>query len=90
MRTPHDLSWHEEAPFVWLRLPPGWRAAAFCLAAEAQGVQVRPGEDFAPRNGFAPHAIRIGMNAQVALADFEAALARLRRLLDNPPEQILV
>ncbi|MCR8547248.1 PLP-dependent aminotransferase family protein [Salipiger sp. P9] len=86
----HDLSWHEEAPFVWLRLPPGWRAAAFCLAAEAQGVQVRPGEDFAPRNGFAPHAIRIGMNAQVALADFEAALARLRRLLDNPPEQILV
>ncbi|APZ54768.1 PLP-dependent aminotransferase family protein [Salipiger abyssi] len=86
----HDLSWHEHAPFVWLRLPPGWRAAAFCRAAEAQGVQVRPGEDFAPRNGFAPHAVRIGMNAQVALADFEAALARLRRLLDNPPEQILV
>ncbi len=84
-----DLSWHEDSPFVWLRLPAGWRSAAFCLAAEQQGVQVRPAEDFAPRTGFAPHAIRIGMNAQVAMAEFEAALARLRQLLDNPPEQIL-
>jgi DNA-binding transcriptional MocR family regulator len=86
----HDIGWHEEAPFVWLRLPSGWRAAAFSRAAEAQGVQLRPAEEFSPRNGFAPHAVRIGMNAQVALGDFEAALGRLRRLLDNPPEQILV
>ena len=85
-----DLSWHEDSPFVWLRLPAGWRSAAFCLAAEQKGVQVRPAEDFAPRTGFAPHAVRIGMNAQVEMAEFEAALARLRRLLDNPPEQILV
>ncbi|MDO6585923.1 PLP-dependent aminotransferase family protein [Salipiger sp. 1_MG-2023] len=86
----YDLSWNEHSPFAWLRLPPGWRSAAFCLAAEAQGVQVRPAEDFAPRNGFAPHAVRIGMNAQIALPDFEAALARLRRLLDNPPEQSMM
>lgn len=85
-----DLGWDEDSPFVWLRLPAGWRAASFCMAAEAQGVQVRPAEDFAPRNAFAPHAIRIGMNGLVAMSDFEAALARLRALLDNPPEQILV
>ncbi|WP_417724116.1 PLP-dependent aminotransferase family protein [Salipiger sp.] len=86
----HDLHWHEEAPFVWLRLPAGWRAAAFCLAAEAQGVQVRAAEEFALRDSFAPHAVRIGMNAQVPLPAFEDALGRLRRLLDDPPEQILV
>mgnify|MGYP002005614985 CR=1 FL=1 len=85
-----DLGWDEDSPFVWLRLPAGWRAASFCMAAEAQGVQVRPAEDFAPRNAFAPHAVRIGMNGLVAMSDFEAALARLRALLDNPPEQILV
>ncbi|KAA8612981.1 aminotransferase-like domain-containing protein [Salipiger aestuarii] len=83
----YDLGWHQHSPFAWLRLPQGWRSAAFCLAAEGQGVQVRPAEDFAPRTGFAPHAIRIGMNAQIALPDFEAALARLRCLLDNRPEQ---
>ncbi|WP_226621308.1 PLP-dependent aminotransferase family protein [Alloyangia pacifica] len=86
----HELRWSEEAPFVWLRLPQGWRAAAFCMAAEAQGVQVRAAEDFALRDSFAPHAVRIGMNAQVPLAEFEQAILRLRRLLDDPPEQILV
>ncbi|MCD1619508.1 PLP-dependent aminotransferase family protein [Salipiger marinus] len=86
----HDLSWDEQAPFVWLRLPAGWRAAAFCLAAEAQGVQVRAAEEFALRDTFAPHAVRLGMNTRVPMPEFEAALGRLRRLLDDPPGQILV
>ncbi|MCA0996583.1 PLP-dependent aminotransferase family protein [Alloyangia pacifica] len=86
----HDITWNEEAPFVWLRLPAGWRAAAFCMAAEAEGVQVRAAEEFALRDAFAPHAVRIGMNGQVPLPEFEAAILKLRRLLDDPPEQILV
>ena len=29
-------------PFVWLRMPLGWRASAFTRMAEAEGVLVRP------------------------------------------------
>jgi DNA-binding transcriptional MocR family regulator len=85
-----DLTWHEEVPFLWLRLPEGWRASAFVQAAEAEGVQLRAAEEFVPRDGFAPHAVRLAINAQVSLPSFEAAMARLRALLDSPPEGIAV
>ncbi|QBF31711.1 PLP-dependent aminotransferase family protein [Thalassococcus sp. S3] len=85
-----DLVWDPDVPFVWLRLPSGWRAAAFCREAEAVGVQIRSADEFALRDGRAPHAVRIAMNAHVALSSFEEAMLRLRRLLDNPPEQISV
>jgi len=85
-----DLFWDTDVPFVWLRLPQGWRAAAFCRAAEAEGVQIRSADEFALRDGRAPHAVRIAINAHVTLASFENAMQRLRRLLDNPLEQISV
>ncbi len=85
-----DLVWDDQVPFVWLRLPGGWRAAAFSRAAEAQGVQLRSADEFALRDGLAPHAVRIAINGHVTLAVFEEAMQRLRRLLDNPPEQISV
>mgnify|MGYP000383283831 CR=1 FL=1 len=86
----YDISWGEDLPFIWLTLPEGWRASAFVQAAEAAGVQVRASEDFIPRNGFAPHAVRIGINAQVSMRSFETAMGRLRDLLDNPPERMAV
>ena len=86
----HALEWSRDVPFLWLQLPPGWRAAGFCRAAEAQGVQIRSADEFALRDGRAPHAVRIAVNAHVSLRSFEAAMQRLRCLLDNPPEQISV
>ena len=86
----HDLRWSRDVPFLWLQLPPGWRAAGFCRAAEAQGVQIRSADEFALRDGRAPHAVRIAVNAHVSLGSFDAAMQRLRCLLDNPPEQISV
>ncbi len=86
----HALNWREDMPFLWLDLPAGWRAAALCQAAEAEGVQIRSSDEFALRDGFAPHAVRLAINAQVSLKSFEAALTRLRHLLDNPPERIAV
>ena len=86
----HDLTWREDMPFLWLRLPPGWRAAAFVQAAEVDGVQIRAADEFALRDSFAPHAVRLSINAQVSLAAFEAALGRLRAILENPPERIAV
>ncbi|AHD00979.1 PLP-dependent aminotransferase family protein [Leisingera methylohalidivorans] len=85
-----DLTWNPDVPFVWLRLPSGWRAAAFTRAAEANGVQIRSADEFALRDGRAPHAVRIAINAHVPLRQFEEAMLRLRALLDNPPEQISV
>ena len=86
----HDLVWRPDMPFIWLRLPSGWRAGAFCQAAEADGVQVRSADEFALRDARVPHAIRISINAQVTLDSFEKAMVRLRALLDNPPERIAV
>ncbi len=86
----YDLTWREDALYVWLSLPPGWRASAFARAAEADGVQVRTAEDYADRHAAAPHAIRLTVNAGVSRASFEAALERLRQLLDNPPDRIAV
>lgn len=85
-----DLRWREDALFVWLKLPPGWRASAFARAAEAEGVQVRTAEDYAGRHAHAPHAIRLSVNAGVSRASYEKALERLRRLLDHPPARIAV
>jgi DNA-binding transcriptional MocR family regulator len=84
----YDLVWDAQVPFLWLNLPAGWRSAAFTRAAEARGVQIRSADEFALRDGRAPHAVRIGVNGQVPLEVFEGAMLKLRDLLDNPPEQI--
>ncbi|MEP6269606.1 MAG: PLP-dependent aminotransferase family protein [Paracoccaceae bacterium] len=84
----YDVVWRAGVPFLWLRLPLGWRAGAFCQAAEAVGVQIRSAEQFVCRDARAPHAVRMAINAGVSLTQFEAATMRLRELLDNPPEQI--
>jgi DNA-binding transcriptional MocR family regulator len=85
-----ELVWNDRVPFLWLKLPAGWRSAAFTRAAEAQGVQIRSADEFALRDGRAPNAVRIGINGHVSLKRFEEAMLRLRALLDNPPEQISV
>lgn len=86
----HELAWRADVAFLWLTLPRGWRAGAFCRAAEARGVQIRAAEDFACRHGRAPHAVRLAVNAGVPLDIWEDGLTRLRGLLDDPPERIAV
>jgi DNA-binding transcriptional MocR family regulator len=84
----YDLHWREDVPFVWLHLPAGWRASAFCRAAENAGVRVRAADEFAARTANVPHAVRMAINAGVSLRSFEAAMVRLRDLLDNPRNEI--
>jgi DNA-binding transcriptional MocR family regulator len=86
----YDLSWREDVPFVWLRLGQGWRAPAFCQAAEARGVQIRPSDEFTLRDARAPHAVRIAINAQIPIEAFEGAMVCLRDLLTDLPERINV
>jgi len=86
----YDLRWRKDVPFLWLHLPRGWRSGAFCQAAEAVGIKIRSAEEFVCRDARAPHAVRIAINAGVSVNSHEAALVRLRELLDHPPEQIAV
>lgn len=86
----YDLKWRDDVPFLWLKLPRGWRASNFCRAAEQQGIRLRSADDFALLDGRAPHAVRITVNGQIPLEAFERAMKVLEQLLDNPPDLIEV
>ncbi len=86
----YQVNWREDVPFLWVTLPQGWRASAFCQAAEAKGVQIRAAEEFAARDARAPHAVRLAVNAGIGLERFEEAVTILRTLLDHPEDQIRV
>ncbi len=86
----HDVSWHEEVPFLWISLPGGWRASRFARAAQDQGVRIKSSEDFVLRDKRAPHSVRIAINGHVAPACFEEAVDKIRVLLDNPQDEITV
>lgn len=85
-----DISWRRDLPFFWLTLPLGWRASAFCRAAEAEGVLLRSADHFTLRDGRAPHAVRIAANGRIDPDCFQAAMGRLAGLLQNPPTEIEV
>ncbi|HMO08930.1 MAG TPA: PLP-dependent aminotransferase family protein [Paracoccaceae bacterium] len=80
-----DLHWQPGLPFLWLRLPSGWRASTFTRMAEAEGVLLRSADEFALVGGRAPNAVRLALNGQLSRAETEAACARLADLLRRPP-----
>jgi DNA-binding transcriptional MocR family regulator len=85
-----DLGWQPGVPFVWIRLPLGWRASTFLRTAEARGVLVRSADEYALVHGRAPNAIRIAIAANLSDQAFEAAAGILAELLAKPPSDLLV
>ncbi len=85
-----DLDWQPGVPFVWLRLPMGWRASTFTRMAEARGVLVRSADEYALINGRAPSAVRIAISASLPRDVFERSVATLAGLLANPPSDLSV
>ncbi|EEW25549.1 aminotransferase-like domain-containing protein [Rhodobacter ferrooxidans] len=85
-----DLHWQPGLPFVWLRLPSGWRASTFARMAEAAGVLVRPADEYALVHGRAPNAVRLAINGGIARPAFDAALTTLAQLLCCPPSELAV
>ncbi|MDP3263189.1 MAG: PLP-dependent aminotransferase family protein [Tabrizicola sp.] len=85
-----DLDWQPGVPFVWLRLPMGWRASTFTRMAEARGVLVRSADEYALVNGRAPSAVRIAISGSLPREAFERALRTLADLLANPPSDLSV
>jgi DNA-binding transcriptional MocR family regulator len=82
-----DLGWAPDVPFFWLRLPTGWREGRFVQALEAEGIRVRPGDDFGARDARAVHAVRISVNGQMSPERFRQVLERIAVMLDNPPDR---
>jgi DNA-binding transcriptional MocR family regulator len=85
-----DLAWQPGVPFVWLRLPQGWRASTFLRMAEAGGVLVRSADEYALVTGRAPNAIRIAVSGLVPRPAYEAAMQKLADLLARPPSDLSV
>ncbi|MDT8855991.1 PLP-dependent aminotransferase family protein [Paracoccaceae bacterium Fryx2] len=85
-----DLTWQPGLPFVWLRLPSGWRASTFARMAEAEGVLVRSADEYALIHGRAPHAVRLAIAGGIPRAAFDMGLATLARLLARPPSELAV
>lgn len=81
-----ELGWSHDVPFFWLHLPAGWRVSSFCQMTDAKGIRVRPGDDFALRDGPTPQAVRISVNGQMSLSHFRGVLEEIAQLLDHPPE----
>nr|WP_277604812.1 PLP-dependent aminotransferase family protein [Fertoeibacter niger] len=86
----HDLGWQPGLPFVWLRLPSGWRVSTFARMAEAEGVLVRSADEYALVHGRSPNAVRLAIAGGIPRAQLEAALLRLARLLARPPAELAV
>jgi DNA-binding transcriptional MocR family regulator len=84
-----DLSWQPGVPFVWLRLPQGWRVSTFTRMAEQEGVLVRSADQYAPVHGRAPNAVRLAIAGNISRADFDAALVRLSGILARPPSDLV-
>ena len=79
-----DLRWREDAPFLWLQLPQGWRASSFALACERAGISVRPADEFVLPEARAPNAVRLAATTCVSEPQYLKALTDMDTLLANP------
>lgn len=79
-----DLRWREDAPFLWLQLPQGWRASSFALACERKGISVRPADEFVLADQRAPNAVRLAATTCVSEPRYLQALDDMNSLLANP------
>ncbi len=80
-----DIAWRPDAPYLWMKLPTGWRGSTFGMACEAAKIRVKPADEFALPDGAAPHAVRLAINANMPEDRFRAALASMSAMLQRPP-----
>lgn len=71
--------------FVWMPLPPPWRAGAFKAEAEARGVRILTAEAFAAGRDHVPHAARVCVGAPETAAEAARGLEILAEVLGSGP-----
>jgi DNA-binding transcriptional MocR family regulator len=85
-----DLTWQAGLPFVWLRMPNGWRASTFAQRAEEAGVLMRQADQYAMVHGRAPNAVRLAVAGNCSRAELERGVNSLAQLLARPPSDMAV
>lgn len=80
-----DVTWRKDVPFVWLKLPQGWRGSSFASACDQDGIRIKAADEFALPDGAAPNAVRLVLNANISAESFDGALDRLSDMLSRPP-----
>jgi DNA-binding transcriptional MocR family regulator len=83
-----DISWRRDVPYIWLKLPRGWRASSFTSACERENIIVRAADEFALNNMPIPHAVRISVNANLPQDVYDSALGKINYLLAHPPMDV--
>ncbi len=83
-----DIRWREDAPFVWVSMPKGWRASSFVIACERKGITIRGVDEFVLADGRSPNAVRLGVNTCVDEARYLRALDDMNDLLQHPRDLI--
>ncbi len=83
-----DITWRPDVPFIWLKLPAGWRGSSYARACEALGIQVKAADEFALPDGAAPNAMRISLNPPHPRPDDLLAFAKMSELLAQPPVNV--
>ncbi len=78
------IRWRKDLPFIWLKLPLGWRASSFAVACKNEKINLRPADEFALPDGYSPQAVRLAINPSMPDDQFHGALAAMNRLLANP------
>jgi len=74
---------HASGLNIWLQLPEPWRADAFQKAAEARGVLLLTGENFAIGQTNAPQAVRLCLGYETSRERVAAGLEVVAGLLEN-------
>jgi DNA-binding transcriptional MocR family regulator len=69
-----DFSSDPMFPFLWLRLPPPWKAAELVNILRSKGVLVRSADHFRMGRSIAPQALRISLNSPSSVEDLESGL----------------
>jgi DNA-binding transcriptional MocR family regulator len=74
--------------FVWLKLPPPWRADDFAANAKARGVVVMPSSAFAVDRAEVEHGVRINLACASSREQLVSALQTLAQALRDRPRAL--
>ncbi len=85
-----DIRWRPHVPFIWLKLPQGWRGSTFVRACDAEGIRIKSADEYVLADGQAPNAVRIALAPEVSDADLLGALETMSDLLAKPLQHSVV
>ncbi|WP_380052297.1 PLP-dependent aminotransferase family protein [Falsihalocynthiibacter sp. SS001] len=81
-----DIRWRPDAPFIWLKMPKGWRGSSFAVACKTRGIRVKPADEFALPDGNSPNAVRLAINAGGDTDRRTSALREINNILQHPEQ----